>query len=461
MTTIRIDHAVALASLRARFGARLQTGKSVLAQHDHDESGYTAVRPDAVFLPVSTDEAAQAVAICARHQMPVVPFGSGSGQEGGAIPVAGGLVIGTQNLNAIHEINTADRDCLVGAGVTRLTLEAALRGTGLTFPIDPGADASIGGMAATGAAGTTSPLYGTMHDNVLGLEVVTAAGKIVTIGSRTRKNSSGYDLTRLIVGSEGTLALITKVRLRLHALPEGRLVLRASFPTSDAAVRAVAALLLAGLPLARAEFMDRAALRGLRLAKLTDLPELPMILVELHGDPAALAAMVELIEAELMTEGGVQIARASQSEQVSSLWKLRHNLVEGEKRLRPGARVTVTDVAVPVSAVPALLTSAEIELARLGLQAVVSGHLADGNLHHALLLEPGDVTSDEAALRFKEWLAVQAIAAGGTISGEHGIGLGKRTLMAAAHGPALDLMRLIKLALDPQGILNPGKVLPE
>lgn len=454
------DREAALDALRAAFGPRLLTGESILSQHDHDESGHPPARADAVFFPETTEDAAKAVAICRDHHLPIVPFGTGSGQEGGAIPVEGGLVIATARLDRIHEINLQDRDCLVGAGVPRLTLEAALRGTGLTFPIDPGADASLGGMAATGAAGTASPLYGTMHDNVLGLEIVTADGTIVTTGSRARKNSSGYDLTRLLVGSEGTLGLITKVRLKLHALPEGRLVLRASFPGSAAAVGAVAALLMAGLPLARAEFMDAAALRGLRKAGLTDLPELPTVLIELHGAPASLAEIAELVETEMDGAGGKSLARAVLTEEITALWTLRHNLVEGEKQLRPGARVIVTDAAVPVSRVPELLAAAETELQERGLAAVVSGHLADGNLHHALLVDAADPAEMLQAQLFKEWLAERAVALGGVISGEHGIGLGKRKHMAVAHGPALNMMRQVKSALDPLGIMNPGKVLP-
>ena len=294
----------------------------------------------------------------------------------------------------------------------------------------------------------------------MGLEVVLADGTVISTGSRARKSSAGYDLTRLFVGSEGTLGLITKVRLRLHPLPEGAAVVRASFETVGAAIRAVTTMLASAVPLARAELMDAQIVRGLRIADLTELPELPVGLFEVQGAAGALADAMDLVSELCRDEGALHVEVARRQEDMSRLWALRHGVAEAEKRLRPGAEVIVTDVAVPVSRLPDIIDMAADELLRLGLTAAVSGHIADGNVHHALLVAPGDDDEIGRAKDFKRWLAEQAVAMGGTISGEHGIGAGKRDLMTAAHGSALAAMRAIKHALDPENIFNPDKVLP-
>ena len=461
MTTPPAETAALIAELARRFPDSLFAGESQRAQHGRDESRHPAAPPDAVFLPGSTEEAAEAMRLCARFGVPVIPFGTGSGQEGGVLAVRGGISFGTQRLDRILELNAADMDAHVEAGVTRLQLDRALRDTGLFLPVDPGADASIGGMAATGAAGTTTPRYGTMHQAVIGLEAVMADGSVIRTGGRARKSSSGYDLTRLLVGSEGTLGLITRVRLRLHPRPEAVLVLRACFATPAAAVEAVALLTAAGLPLARAELLDAVILRGLRAQGAVDLPESPVVFFEFHGSAVSVAAFAELA-ADLCREAGAShLVTAHRPDEIARIWKMRHGVAEVEKRMLPGAEIHVTDVCVPVSALPDLVARAGAELDRLGLLAPLSGHVADGNLHYVLLVPPGQAEATARAERFTRWLGEAALDLGGTLSGEHGIGMGKRKLMGREHGAALDTMRRIKHALDPGGIMNPGKVLPD
>ena len=457
---VDLEDGSGLEALRRTFGEDLRTGESVRDLHSRDEGFAVPRKPAAVLFVSSAEDAAAAVALCAHHRLPIVPYGTGSGQEGGVTAPRGGLAINTSRLDKILEINVEDQDCWVEAGVTRLALNRALQGTGLFFPVDPGADASLGGMAATGAAGTTTPRYGAMRENVIGLEVVLASGAVISTGSRARKSSSGYDLTRLFVGSEGTLGLITKVRLRLYPLPEAAMAVRASFQTVDAAVRAATTMLASAVPLARAELMDAQAVRGLRIANLTDLPELPVALFEVQGTANSLLEAVESVSEFCEAEGALHIEVARLQEDMTRLWALRHGVAEAEKRLRLGATVVVTDVAVPVSRLPEIVALAADELAERGLIAVVSGHIADGNVHHALLIAPDDEDEAERAKGFKRWLAEQAVAMGGTISGEHGIGVGKRDLMPMAHGEALNVMRAIKRALDPSNLLNPEKVLP-
>ncbi len=450
----------AIRELKSMFGDALQTGVSLREIHGRDEGDCDATPPDCVLFAESCQDISSAISVCASYRMPIIAFGAGSGQEGGVTAPFGGLSIDTSRLNRIVAINIDDQDCWVESGVTRLQLDDALRGSGLLFPVDPGADASIGGMAATGAAGTTTPRYGSMHQNVLGLEVVMADGTIVTMGNRARKSSAGYDLTHLFVGSEGTLGVITKVCLRLHPHPEAALAVQASFPDVDAAVHAVVTILASGVPLSRAEMMDARVIKGLRLAGLTTRPEQPLLLLEVQGSAASIADTIETMTEACSEQGAVLVEVARKTEEMSRLWALRHATSDAEKRLRPGARVMVTDVAVPVSSLPDIVAAADEKVADANLCVALSGHVADGNVHYAILLDPSDAAECDRAHAFKQWLAEYAVSLGGTISGEHGIGVGKRELMKMAHGPALDVMRKIKDALDPLNLLNPGKVLP-
>lgn len=459
--TMAVDVAAALDDLTDSLGGALLRGASVRDLHGRDESMNQAALPDAVYIPASAKDAADAVAICAKHALPVVPFGVGSGQEGGTVASFGGLSIDTSALNTILEINEADRDCFVEAGVTRLQLDAALRGTGLFFPVDPGADSSIGGMVATGAAGTLTPLYGAMQDNVLGLEVVMADGTLIETGSRARKSSAGYNLTQLFVASEGTLGLITKVRLKLHPQPETRTALSVEFSDVQGAVDAVTTLSAAGLPLARAEMMDAVLMRGVALMKNEPDRQSNLLCVEFHGPPSAVDEQIEMARDICIDTGGTRIETATRTEELSEIWATRHKAAEAERYLKPGAAVIVTDVCVPVSLLPHIIEAATQQLLDSRLLAPLSGHLGDGNFHYAILVDPSDEDALNRAERFKTWLAQTATDLGGTISGEHGIGLGKRSLMKSAHGPAADVMRAIKKSLDPFGIFNPGKVLPQ
>lgn len=458
---MRSDRTAALDDLDRQLPGGVLRGQSVLALHGRDESMQETALPDAVYMPTTAEDAALAVALCAKHALPVIPFGVGSGQEGGTVATHGGLSIDTSALNKILEVNEADRDCLVEAGVTRLQLDAALRGTGLFFPVDPGADASFGGMVATGAAGTLTPLYGAMRDNVLGLEVVTADGQLVETGSRARKSSAGYNLTQIFVASEGTLGLITKVRLKLHPQPETRTALSAEFSDLQDAVDAVTSLSAAGLPLARAELMDAVLMRGVALMKGEADRQRHLLCVEFHGSANAVEENIALASDICSEAGGKTIQTAKRTEELSAIWATRHKAAEAERHLKPGASVIVTDVCVPVSSLPEVIAEAGERLKELGLIAPLSGHLGDGNFHYALLIDPEDASGFTRADQFKAWLAQKAVDLGGTISGEHGIGLGKRGLMADAHGPAINVMRAIKTSLDPHGLFNPGKVFPE
>ncbi len=428
--------------------------------HGRDESRYPVTPPDAVLFPENTEEAASMVALCSEHGAPIIPFGTGSGQEGGIAAVRGGVSIDTSRLNRIVEINAEDMDCEVEAGVTRLQLADALRGTGLIFPVDPGADASIGGMAATRAAGTTTPRYGGMRENVIGLEVVLANGEVVRTGGRARKSSSGYDLTRLFVGSEGTLGLITKIRLRLHPAPEATLAMSAAFETFQDAVSAVVDIVRSGLPVARAEMMDALQVRSVNIYLGLDKPELPSLFFEFHGTPDSLKSTAETAEEILREYAATSIVQATHTEEQSAIWKARHAAGHGDKLLRPGAHTIVTDVGVPVSALPRILDAAQSKIAELGLIAPMCGHMADGNFHYAILVDVAQEDEIRRATAFKTWLAERALELGGTVTGEHGIGLGKLDLMLREHGAALDVMRAIKRALDPRDLFNPGKVLP-
>lgn len=435
-------------------------GQSARDIHGRDESFFDLAPPDAVFTPESAEDALKAVTLCAEAGVPVIPFGVGSGQEGGVVAIHGGVSIDTSRLNRILEVNTEDMECLVEAGVTRLQLEAELRATGLFFPVDPGADASLGGMVATGASGTTAPLYGSMLENVMGLEVVLANGTIIQTGSRARKSSSGYNLTQLFVASEGTLGLVTKIRLRLHPQPEARVALKVSFRDIHEAVSTVSMLRASGLPLARAELMNATLMRGIAMLHKEEFQHKHLLCLEFHADQNSVSSLVEAARDIAIEFRGEQIESVSRSEDLSRIWNTRHSAAHAEKLLRPGARAIVTDVCVPVSRLPEIIEQAEEKLSEASLLAPLCGHMGDGNFHYALLIDPDDSEDMANASEFKTWLATAALKMGGTISGEHGIGLGKRHLMNVAHGSALDAMRAIKQALDPGNIFNPGKIFP-
>ncbi|MEL7080698.1 MAG: FAD-linked oxidase C-terminal domain-containing protein [Pseudomonadota bacterium] len=447
-----------LRQLMTRFPGCVHLGQSMREIHGRDEGSATAPPPDGVFVPLSAKDLASGLAVCHDLGTPVVPYGIGSGQEGGVLAVDGGVSISTAALKQILDIDADAMDCHVEAGVSRLELNAALRGTGLTFPVDPGADASLGGMAATGASGTMAPLYGSMLENTLGLEVALADGRLISTGTRARKSSAGYHLTKLFIASEGTLGVITKLRLRLHPLPVETRTLTCSFRTLPDAIDAVSQAIYHGLPIARAELMDKVLMCG--VAQMTGRKDrgLHWMGFELHAKGGDLRQAGEILAELCVDNGGGDLHHPQTTEEICAVWSVRHNAAEAERHLKPGADAIVTDISVPPSKIPALTEAAGQKLEAQGLLAPLCGHLADGNLHYVILVDPLDLGERNRAMRFKSWLSEQALAVGGTISGEHGIGVGKRELMRPAHGDALDIMTTIKQALDPKGILNPGKI---
>ncbi len=448
----------AIAELRAILGARLSTGESVRGLHARDNSHHAGRLPDAVAFPETTEEVAEIVRVAARHRVAIVAFGAGSGLEGGAVPVGAGISIDTSGLNRIHDIGAGDMIARVGAGVRRLALNAALKETGLFFPVDPGADASLGGMAATGASGTNAVRFGTMRENVLGLTVVTADGKIVRTGSLARKSSSGYDLTRLFIGSEGTLGIITAVTLRLHPLPD-TVSAYAQFETLAGAVEAVVDIKRAGIALGKVELLDAATIDVInRHSPESGLRSAPMLFFEFHGREEDIRPVADLIGEVVTAHRGV-LSWAEGHAAQQALWNLRRDALGWAKADRAGARAWPTDVCVPVSALAGVILATREDIAASPAPAYIVGHVGDGNFHCVFMLRDGE---EDAVHVFADRIALRAIEAGGTVSGEHGIGLGKRSYLEREHGTeAVALMRALKATLDPDNILNPGKVLPD
>ena len=453
--------APALDALAAILGRRLLTSEAERVQRSTSESFHRAPPPDAVALPETTAEVAAVMGVCNEFRIPVIGWGTGTSLEGHALAVRGGLTLDMSRMDRVLEVRAEDMQVTVQPGVTREALNEELRATGLFFPVDPGANASLGGMAATRASGTAAVRYGTMRDNVLGLEVVLADGRVIRTGTRAAKTSAGYDLTALMVGSEGTLGIITELTLRLHGQPEEVAAGVCAFPTLDAAVECVTATIQSGIPMARIEFVDATAARAFNAANATSLPDLPHLMVEFHGSPASVAADAAGF-GELVSEfGGLGFDWATSAEDRARLWRMRHGAYRACLALRPGATGVVTDVCVPMSHLPAAVAAAAADIAEAGLIGPMVGHVGDGNFHSQLLVEPGNADELAAAKRIATRMAERALAVGGTITGEHGVGIGKRGLMAAEHGEGWQVMGAIKAALDPNGILNPGKLVPD
>ncbi|MBN9887888.1 FAD-binding oxidoreductase [Salipiger abyssi] len=443
-------------------GARFATGLAARRQHAGNEAHYDEALPDAVAYPETAEEVAQILRACAADGIPVTGFGTGTSLEGQHLAVDGGISLDFSRMNRILAIHPEDMNVTVQPGVTRKQLNDALRATGLFFPVDPGADASLGGMAATRASGTTAVRYGTMRENVLALEAVMADGSIIRTGSAARKSSAGYDLTHLLVGSEGTLGLITELTLKLHGQPEAVAAATCHFGDVTAAVDCVIATIQSGIPMARIELVDEMMVRGFNLHAGTGLPERPHLFVEFHGGPAALAEQVAGFR-ELAAEAGAEgWQEAATTEARSALWALRHGALPAIGALDPGAgkRTYSTDVCVPISRLAEAVALARQEASARGLICTIVGHVGDGNFHCGLRFDPKDTDQVAQVLAFSGALAEAALRLGGTVTGEHGIGLGKQKYMDAEHGAALDWMRRIKMSFDPQGILNPGKMLP-
>ena len=450
-----------LQSLANRLGPRLSTSAGERSLHAQSESHVSAGAPDAVAYPHTTAEVAHIAALCAAYDVPITPWGAGTSLEGHALALKGGLTVDFRDMNQVLAVYPEDMLCVIQPGVTREDLNAWLRDTGLFFPVDPGANASLGGMASTRASGTTAVRYGTMRDNVLGLEVVLAGGQVIRTGTSAPKSSAGYDLTALFVGAEGTLGLITELTLRLHGQPEAVSAATCAFPDMGAAVDCVIATIQSGLALARIEFLDPATVAACNAFSGTTLPLAPQLMVEFHGSPKGVAEQAErfgVIAAEYGSRGFLW-ARAQEDR--NRLWKMRHDAYRAILASRPGATAIVTDVCVPISALAQAVEETRHDITASGIPGPILGHVGDGNFHAILLINPADPREAATAKALATRMAERALRLGGTISGEHGVGFGKLPLMAAEHGAAWAVMGHIKRALDPKDLMNPGKVVPQ
>lgn len=448
----------AIARLRELFGERILAGEAIRAQHGHTTTFIVNQPPDAVLAPSSVEEVQRVVALCSQIGFPLIPFGTGTSLEGQLNAPDGGLSLDLGEMNAILEVNPDDLDCVVEPGVTRNQLNAHVRSQGLFFPIDPGADASLGGMASTRASGTNAVRYGTMKQNVLALKAVLPDGRLIGTGQRARKSSAGYDLTSLFVGSEGTLGVIVELTVRLYGLPETIVSGTCNFPTVAQAVRTVIETIQLGLPVARIELMDPLCMKAVNLHSGLSLPERPTLFVEFHGAPAAVAEQVALFGELQRQNGGDDLATAERLEDRDRLWQARHNLYFAFPFLRRGARGIPTDACVPISRLADCIAETEADIAASKLLAPVVGHVGDGNFHLMVLVDPEDADEMERARAAVDRLAERAIRMNGTCTGEHGVGQGKRRFMTREFGSAVPLMAQIKEAVDPAGIMNPGKI---
>jgi len=450
-----------MAALQDRFADRCSTARPVREHHGRDESPYPAMLPDAVVFAQSVDEVAWVAAHCHQHGIALIPYGAGSSLEGHVLAVQGGICLDLSGMNRILAVHAEDFTATVQAGVTRKQLNESLRDTGLFFPIDPGADASLGGMAATRASGTNAVRYGTMRENVMSLKVVTADGRVIETANRARKSSSGYDLTRLFVGSEGTLGIIVEVTVRLYPQPEAISAAICNFPDLESAVSSVIDVIQMGIPVARVEFMDAGAVRATNQYSHLSLRESPLLLFEFHGSPAAVREQAESVQQITHDRGGQDFDWAERPEDRSRLWTARHNAYFAGLQLRPGCRSSTTDVCVPISRLAECVGETARELDQASFPYTIVGHVGDGNFHVLMLLDPDNPAEWDESERLNHRLVERAIAMEGTCTGEHGIGLHKQAFMRAEHGDdALDVMRALKAALDPRDVLNPGKMLP-
>jgi D-lactate dehydrogenase (cytochrome) len=452
--------APALAALRALCGDRLSTAAPVLAEHAQSESLVTAGLPDAVVFPRSTADVAALARWSTAHRVPLIGWGAGTALEGHALALTGGVVVDFRDVAAVLEIRPEDRLVRVQPGITREALNRELRTTGLMFPVDPGANASIGGMAATRASGTTAVRYGTMRDNVRALEVVLSGGEVIRTGTAAPKSSAGYDLTALFVGSEGTLGLITELTLKLHGQPEAVMTAVAAFPSVGAAVDCVIATMQMGLTPARIEFLDADTVAACNAYSRLTLPLAPQLLVEFHGHPQGLAEEVSRFRSLAEEHGATGLDWADRPEDRTRLWAARHAAYRAILASRPGAKAVVTDVCVPISRLAEAVEETRADIAATGIPGPILGHVGDGNFHAILLVDPSRPDEVIAAKTLAQRMAERALGLGGTITGEHGVGFGKLGLMAAEHGAGWQVMGAVKAALDPLGLMNPGKVVP-
>jgi D-lactate dehydrogenase (cytochrome) len=447
-----------LAALRQRLGDRLSISAAVCEQHGRDESYHTPHAPDAVAFVHSTEEVAAVVGLCAEHKTPVIAFGTGTSLEGHVAALKGGVCIDLSQMNQVLRVGAEDLDATVEAGVTRKQLNEYLRDTGLFFPIDPGADASLGGMAATRASGTNAVRYGTMRENVLSLTVVLADGRVIRTARRARKSAAGYDLTRLFVGSEGTLGVITEVTVRLYGIPEAISAAVCAFPTIAAAVDTVILTIQSGVPVARIELLDEAQIDAINKYSKLDHRVAPTLFFEFHGTPAGVAEQVDTVKAIAAEQGGDDFRWATSPEERSKLWQARHDAYYAALALRPGSKGWPTDVCVPISRLAECIAETKRDLAQSSIPSALAGHVGDGNFHLIFMIDPQSQEEIAEASRLNDRMVARALEMEGTCTGEHGIGYGKIDFLQAEHGEAISVMRSIKHALDPNDIMNPGKI---
>ncbi len=448
-----------LAELRALLGDRVSTSDSVREHHGKDESAHPHAWPDAVVFVLTTEEVAHIVKLCGSHQIPLIAFGVGSSVEGQVLAIHGGVSIDFTRMNRILSVNVEDLDATVEPGVTRKQLNSHLADTGIFFPIDPGADASIGGMAATRASGTNAVRYGTMRENVMGLTVVLADGSVIRTGGRARKSSAGYDLTRLFVGSEGTLGLITEITLRLYPQPEAVSAAVCAFPSVDAAVRTVIQTIQLGVPIARCELLDALTIEAVNRYSKLSLREAPMLFCEFHGTPAGVAEQAQVVQEIAKELGGLDFEWSTRQEDRTRLWQARHDAYPACRQLRPGNRAFSTDVCVPISRLAECIAESNEDIAKASIPIALFGHVGDGNFHLVVLIDPNNPADLAEAETINQRVVMRALRMGGTSTGEHGIGIGKLDYLDAEHGDAVSVMRAIKQTLDPDNLLNPGKVI--
>jgi len=445
--------------LKQRLGDRLQTGAAIREQHGNTTTWILNQPPDAVAFPESTEEVADIVRTCADHGVPIIPFGTGTSLEGHVNAPAGGISIDLGRMNNVLAVHADDLDVVIQPGVTRSRLNEHLRDQGLFFPIDPGADASLGGMAATRASGTNAVRYGTMKDNVVALEIVLPDGRVIQTAQRARKSSAGYDLTRLFVGAEGTLGIITELTLRLQGIPEAMSSATCSFPSIEAACSAVIMTIQMGVPVARIELLDPLTVKAVNAYSKLSLPERPLLLLEFHGSESSVAEQAETFGEIAGDSGGTGFAWTTSPEERTKLWQARHDVYWATCALRPGARALATDVCVPISRLAECVEAARAKASELSLIAPIVGHVGDGNFHVTPVVDLEDADEFARTEQFVGWLNDLAISMEGTCTGEHGIGQGKKPYLRRELGEAVDVMAAIKAAIDPKGIMNPGKIL--
>ena len=448
-----------LSQAREFLGDRLTTNTALREQHSHGEDAHPHVMPDAVAFVETTEEAAKLLGLCHANSIPVVPFGAGTSLEGHVTPVRGGITIDLSRMTKVLEVNPEDMDCRIQAGVTRQQLNEYLRDQGLFFPVDPGSECTIGGMCATRASGTNAVRYGTIRENVLGLTVALPDGRVIRTGGRVRKSSTGYDLTRLFIGSEGTLGIITEIQLRLHGIPEATSAAICQFDTLAGAVQSVIAIMQVGIPVARIELLDEVQVEAcIAYSKLEGLKAMPTLFFEFHGTEAGVAEQAQMAE-EIANDNGASGFRwATDAAERGKLWKARHDAYWAALAMKPGSKGMATDAIVPISRLAEAILGAKEDIEASGLTAPMVGHVGDGNFHTVILVPPGP-DGVERAWDLDKKIVARALALGGSCSGEHGVGFGKREFLEQEHGlAALEVMRSLKTAIDPRGIMNPGKL---